>query len=227
MIGGDLLKPFNSGGHAAYQERVLTQLRKYYPDAASSLPSSTWDIMKKFWTLDLSEVDTILCDRYSDFGPAPRLPSDMLRSLLLSVEVKITSYTKWAHNLKENHLYAILSGFTVGNTPGNGVPVCREGHTMRRDGTESAKARTKFKCPKISFAGGNVTCTCENPCSDAKYGRTVHLVMKDNPRLFNDPPRSSKEWREEYSARTSAERCNKREKIDYKSYLKDLFEQAA
>ncbi|MDO5424196.1 MAG: hypothetical protein Q4F41_10755 [Eubacteriales bacterium] len=69
----------------------------------------------------------------------------------------------------------------------DGVPICRQGHIMRRDGTESAK-----------------------------YGRTVHLVLKDNPRLFNDPPRSSKEWKLEYNARTSAERCNKREKIDYK-----------
>lgn len=85
-----------------------------------------------------------------------------------------------------------------------------------RDGTESAKGRTKFKCPKISFAGGKPTCICENPCSDAKYGKTVHLVMADNPRLFNDPPRSSKEWKLEYNARTSAERCNKREKVDYK-----------
>ena len=58
--------------------------------------------------------------------------------------------------------------------------------------------------------------TCDNPCSDAKYGRTVHLVMNDNPRLFNNPPRSSKEWKLEYNARTSAERSNKREKIDFK-----------
>lgn len=458
-IGGDLLKPLNSGGHAAYQERVLTQLRKYYPNAATSLSSTTWDIMEKFWSLDLSEVDIIMRDLYSDLGPEPKLPPDMLRSILLSVEVKITSYTKWADNLKENHLLAILSGFTVGDTPGvdtfydfqsrlwnsdnknfavsvhppkekpkkpvvdgekappvekvtvkelfeqfesappddmkaceylfqifstlflqhsnelglidlmqlslagdgtpvrtaarerkkrtcdclkngihnckcdriysqpdcnigwdslrkcyyfgynlymltasdsendlpvfpflspasrhdshgflynwfsmkqflpdavvkklildsahdampyyeycrdhgitpfidlngkgghppvykddftineEGVPVCREGYTMRRDGTESAKGRTKFKCPKISFAGGCMTCTCENPCSDVKYGRTVHLVLKDNPRLFNDPPRSSRKWKEEFNARTSAERCNKREKIDYK-----------
>lgn len=459
LIGGDFLKPYNPGGHAAYQERVLTQLRKYYPDAASSLPSSTWDIMEKFWALDLSEVDSIMQDRYSVFGPAPRLPSDMLRSILLSVECKITSYTDWAAHLKENHLYTILSGFTVGDTPGvgtfydfqrrlwlsdhknlsasdlrtnakpkkpdkkgkkapsvekitvkdlfsrfelepphdmepcrrlyeifkvlflrhsvrkrlidltnlslagdgtplytaaqerkirscsclkkgirncncarvpsqpdcnygwdsyrecyyfgydlymltasdsendlpvfpflspasrhdsigflynwysmkqflpeavvtrilldsahdampyyeyclnhgivpfidlnadrgrppvykndftinnEGVPICREGHTMRRDGTESSRGRTKFKCPRISFANGKITCTCKNPCSNAKYGRTVHLVMKDNPRLFNDPPRSSKEWKLQYRARTSAERCNKREKIDYK-----------
>lgn len=49
-----------------------------------------------------------------------------------------------------------------------------------------------------------------------KYGRTVHLVLKDNPRLFNNPPRSSKEWKLEYNARTSAERSNKREKLDFK-----------
>ena len=103
--------------------------------------------------------------------------------------------------------------FTINN---EGVPICREGHVMRRDGTESAKGRTKYKCPKISFAGGNITCTCENPCSNAKYGRTVHLVIKDNPRLFNDPPRGSREWKQEFNARTSAERCNKREKVDYK-----------
>ena len=40
--------------------------------------------------------------------------------------------------------------------------------------------------------------------------------MKDNPRLFNDLPRGSDEWKQEYNARTSAEHCNKREKIDYK-----------
>lgn len=459
LIGGDLLKPYNPGGHSAYQEHVLAQLRKYYPDAVSSLPASSWQIMEKFWNLDLSDLDVLMADRYSNFGPAPRLPSDMLRSILLSVEFKVTSYTKWAADLKENHLHAILSGFPVGDTPGvgtfydfqrrlwmsdknnlsnavhppkekpqkpgkkgekappvekvtvkelleqfdlhppedinpckrlydifktlflnrsaqaglvnlpdlslagdgtpvytaaqerkkrtcdclkkgirdckcdriysqpdcnigwdshreryyfgydlymltasdsendlpvfpflgpasrhdsigflycwfsmkkflpeakvrkllldsahdampyyeycrdhgivpfidlnadrgrppiykgdftinnDGVPVCREGHAMRRDGTESAKGRTKFKCPKISFASGRITCTCENPCSTAKYGRTVHLVMKDNPRLFNDPPRSSNEWKLEYNARTSTERCNKREKVDYK-----------
>ena len=86
-IGGAfLLKPINVGGHAAYQDRVLSQLRKYYPDSASSLPAHTWNIMEKFWNLDLSEVDTLMQDRYSAFGPEPRLPSDLLRSVLVSVE---------------------------------------------------------------------------------------------------------------------------------------------
>ena len=74
----------------------------------------------------------------------------------------------------------------------------------------------KYRCPKITAKGGTPHCTCTEPCSDAKYGRNVHLVLKDNPRFFNTPPRSSEEWKLEYNARTSAERCNKREKIDYK-----------
>ena len=98
----------------------------------------------------------------------------------------------------------------------DGVPVCPAGHRMRRDGIEAAKGRMKFKCPKISHAGGCISCTCDNPCSNAKYGRTVHLVLNDNPRLFNNPPRSSKEWKQEYNARTSVERSNKREKLDFR-----------
>lgn len=90
------MKPINIGGHSAYQNRVLTQLRKYYPDAVNSLSSSAWQILDKFWNLDLSAVDTLMQDRYSAFGPEPRLPSDMLRSILVSSEFKITSYTRFA-----------------------------------------------------------------------------------------------------------------------------------
>ena len=115
------MKPVNIGGHTAYQNRVLTQLRKYYPDATNSLSSSTWQILDKFWNLDLSEIDSLMKDRYSALGPEPRLPSDMLRSILVSVEFKITSYTRFAADLKENHLHAIVSGFEVGDTPGVGT----------------------------------------------------------------------------------------------------------
>lgn len=115
------MKPVNIGGHSAYQNRVLTQLRKYYPDAVTSLSPSTWQILEKFWSLDLSDVDTLMQDRYSVFGPEPRFPSDMLRAILVSVEFKITSYTRLAADLKENHLHAIISGFTVADTPGVGT----------------------------------------------------------------------------------------------------------
>ena len=115
------MKPINTGGHSAYQDRVLTQLRKYYPDADSSIDSATWDIMERVWNLDLSHVDQLMQDRYSKYGPPPRLPSDLLRSYLLSLMFKVTSITLWASQLKQNHLYAILSGFTVGDTPGIGT----------------------------------------------------------------------------------------------------------
>lgn len=370
-------------------------------------------------------------DRYSVFGPEPRLPSDMLRAILVSVEFKITSYTRFAADLKENHLHAIISGFSVGDTPDTGtfydfhrrlwlsgiknlsealhlpkekpqkpngkeekaapvekvtvddlfrqfeenppsdmapclrlweifntfflqssvdkdlislkklalagdgtpvytsarerktrtcdclekgirnckcdriyhqpdcdigwdshrncfyfgydlymltasdsvndlpeanvtklildsahdampyydycktngitpfidlnwkcgrppvykdditigsdcIPLCPKGHKMKLAAVEPRKGRIKYCCPKITCKGGSPHCICEEPCSDAKYGRNVHLVLEDNPRLINNPPRGSEKWKSEFNARTSAERCNKREKIDYK-----------
>lgn len=100
--------------------------------------------------------------------------------------------------------------FTIGK---DGVPVCKEGYRMNHDGCEPSKRRVKFRCPLASRKYG---CSCEHPCSDSKYGRTVHLAMKDNPRLINIPPRDSAEWKKEFNARTSVERSNKREKLDFK-----------
>ena len=448
--------PVNYGSHADYQNFVVTNLRKYYPDP-DALARSTWDIIERFWNLDLSFTDTFMADKYSKFGPAPRTPSCMQRSYLLSIDFKVTSITDWTAQLKINPLYAILSGFEVGNTPGvgtfydffnrlwdsdndnlspyirpakakvkkpkskgtkaasvekvtvdqlisrlggtsfileqqpyhsllqiykkqfldvsvskglinsdslsvagdgtpvvtshrmrsnricdcaqkgisecncdryfsqpdcdigwdssrdcwyhgydlymlvasdsesdlpvfpllnpaskhdshgfletffrmksflpdfnatkllldsahdampiyeyckrenivpfidlnekrgikvkykndftigkDGVPVCKEGRRMNHDGSEPSKHRLKFRCPLASRKYG---CSCEHPCSDSKYGRTMHLAMKDNPRLINIPPRDSEEWKTEFNARTSAERSNKREKLDFK-----------
>lgn len=445
--------PVNSGGHAAYQDFVAANLPKYYPDP-DSLPRSAWDIIDRFWNLDLSYTDELLRSKYSIFGPKPRTPSCMQRSYLLSIDFKVPSLTDWAAQLKTNPLYAILSGFEFGDTPGvgtfydfidrlwdsdsdnlslhlhpvkkkkvkkpkqkgskaesiekvsveqlfkqlestafsiddqpyaslfkiyhqefllesvskglinpsslsiagdgtpvvtsarerkrrvcdcaskgisdcccdqyfsqpgwdssrdcfyhgydlymivasdsesdlpifpllnpaskhdshgfpeayfrmkaflpdfrdktwlldsahdampyylfcrkesivpfidlnqkrgikvlykddfmigeDGVPVCKAGRKMNHDGSEPSKARLKFRCPLASRKYG---CSCPHPCSDSKYGRTVHLVMKDNPRLINLPPRDSVAWKLKFNARTSAERSNKREKIDFK-----------
>lgn len=95
----------------------------------------------------------------------------------------------------------------------DGVPICKLGLRMHKDGHEPSKHRAKYRCPKANRQHG---CFCEQPCSDAKYGRTVHIYQKDNPRLFNIPPRDSKEWKKEYNGRTSVERSNKRQKEDYK-----------
>ncbi len=416
--------PVNSGGHSAYQNFVVAQLRKYYP-VPDKIARSTWDIIDRFWNLDLSYTDEFSRNKYSVFGPKPRTPSCMQRSIMLSLDFKVTSFTDWAAQLKINPLYAILSGFEFGDTPGvgtfydfinrlwnsddnnfpphehplkskvkkpktkgtkadsiekvtvaqllpelentvfsindqpygslfqlykkefldlsikkglinpaslalagdgtpvvtshrerkhricdcaskgicdckcdryfsqpdcdigwdssrdhyyhgflhtffrmksfmpefkvtkllldsahdampyyeyckragitpfidlngkgriklpykndftigkDGVPVCREGLRMHHDGIEPKKYRIKFRCP---LANRKTGCSCKNPCSESKYGRTVHLAMKDNPRLFNIQPRDSDEWKTEFNARTSAERSNKREKLDF------------
>ena len=107
--------PVNTGGHAAYQDFVVGMLRKYYPDP-NALARSTWDIIERFWSLDLSYTDVHMRDKYSVFGPKPRTPSCMHRSYLLSIDFKVTSITDWVAQLKINPLYAILSGFDVDNT---------------------------------------------------------------------------------------------------------------
>lgn len=112
--------PINSGGHSAYQTHVVTNLRKYYPNPDKIAPA-TWHIIDRFWNLDLSFTDDFLKNRYSVFGPKPRTPSCMQRSILLSIDFKVTSYTDWAAQLKINPLYAILSGFDFGDTPGVGT----------------------------------------------------------------------------------------------------------
>ena len=112
--------PVNCGSHADYQNFVATNLRKYYPNP-DDLARSTWDIIERFWNLDLSYTDEFMADKYSKFGPAPRTPSCMQRSYLLSIDFKVTSLTEWSAQLKMNPLYAILSGFEVGNTPGVGT----------------------------------------------------------------------------------------------------------
>lgn len=70
--------------------------------------------------------------------------------------------------------------FTINN---GDVPVCY---------STSQRRKEKIQMSKINFARGNVTCTCENPCSDTKYDLTAHLVMKGSPRLFNAPPTVAK-----------------------------------
>lgn len=108
--------PFNCSSHSDYQDFVVRNLRKYYPDP-NALVRSTYDIIKRFWNLDLSFTGELLKNKYSKYGPAPRTHSCMQRSYLLSIDFKVTSLTELAAQLKINPLYAILSGFNIGDTP--------------------------------------------------------------------------------------------------------------
>ena len=51
--------PVNYGGHAAYQDTFVSRFLDLFPDPFS-VPKQTWDIIVKFWYLDLSETDTIM-----------------------------------------------------------------------------------------------------------------------------------------------------------------------
>jgi len=93
-----------------------------------------------------------------------------------------------------------------------GIPICSANIEMKHNGFERAKERHKWRCPLMK----GTVCSCSSPCSTAKYGRTFHTFLKDNPRLFPKIQRGSHEWKLIYNRRTAAERSNKREKVDYK-----------
>ena len=94
--------PVNSGGHTAYQDFLLVNLRKHYP-VPDSISPSTWDIIDRFWNLDLSFTDEFMRDKYSVFGPKPRTPSCMQRSYLLSIDFKVYSLTDRVASLNYSH----------------------------------------------------------------------------------------------------------------------------
>ncbi len=94
----------------------------------------------------------------------------------------------------------------------DGIPICPIGKSMKSNGFDFSKSRLKWRCPLAR--GTNIS--CENTCSNAKYGRTFHTFPENDMRIFTKTPRSSEKWKIIFSRRTSVERSNKREKVDYK-----------
>jgi hypothetical protein len=93
-----------------------------------------------------------------------------------------------------------------------GIPICSANLEMKSNGHDNLQNRHKWKC---ALSNGTEN-SCATPCSNAKYGRTYHTHSKDNLRLFPKTPRNSEKWTLIYNRRSSIERSNKREKIDYK-----------
>jgi hypothetical protein len=113
-----LFVPDNS--HAVYQDFLISQFLEFFPDPFV-ISKKRWDTILQFYELNLSQTNEILIDVYSSRGPLARVPSDMLRSYLLSIKLGISSITKWVELLKDCPLYAIISGFSPGNVPGIGT----------------------------------------------------------------------------------------------------------
>ena len=158
--------PCNPGGHAAYQDTFVSDFLKFYPDPFA-LPKSTWDYIVQFWYLDLSLTDSIMQDCYSVFGPDPRLPSCMLRSYLLALKLKVTSITVWCRMLRETPLYAILSGFSFGDTPGVGT-FYDFFSRIWQDGSNHLSPKDRFpkmKPPKGKKKGDKTPCDSSSTAS--------------------------------------------------------------
>ena len=92
-----------------------------------------------------------------------------------------------------------------------GIPICSQNHEMRSNGFDNTQNRKKWRCPKAK----GTSIDCPKPCSDAKYGRNFQTYPKDDLRIFTKTARGSKKWDLVYNKRTSSERTNKREKVDY------------
>lgn len=115
-----MLPVVSPDSHKNFQNFFVSLLPLYYPDPFA-LSRQTWTTIVQFFNPGLSETDSILASAYSKYGPAPRMPSCMLRSYLLSIKLKVTSITAWVSELKSNPLYAILSGFMPSDVPGAGT----------------------------------------------------------------------------------------------------------
>lgn len=113
-----MIPQYNAKSHVYYQQHLRQQLKMRYPCMRRALDYHSRKLVEIFYQLDLSKVNSILGSTYSRHGPLPWDPASMLRSMLLSVLTGYQSYTVWARQLRLNPLYAIISGFEPGQTPG-------------------------------------------------------------------------------------------------------------
>lgn len=126
-------------------------------------------------------------DRYSVFGPESRLPSDMLRAILVPVAFKITSYTRFAADLKENPLHAIISGFFVDDTPADMAPCAKLWEIFNTFFLQNSASMGLISLNSLALAGDGTpvytsaqerktrTCNClENGIRDCKCNRIYH-----------------------------------------------------
>lgn len=168
------------------------------PASRHDMPSFIHSLFTMQAQLPYMNIEKLLLDSAHDSMPV----------YLYCKDHNITPFIDLNKRGADQFLYK--NSFTIG---ANGIPICSAGIPMKTDGVEKKKFRNKFRCPMFTRTKG---CYCENPCSNAVYGRKVHTIVSDNPRLFCIPTRESKEWKNEYKRRTTVERSNKREKIDYK-----------
>ncbi|HAN22069.1 MAG: hypothetical protein A2Y15_07600 [Clostridiales bacterium GWF2_36_10] len=77
---------------------------------------------------------------------------------------------------------------------------------MAKVGGKNRSERFKWICHKSKKTGSTRICTCENPCTDSKYGHCVYTYPDKNLRLYPGIARGTEEWDRIYKQRTVIER---------------------
>lgn len=166
--------------HETYQKFVMNQLQTHYSGGILTLVNGDWLVITKLWMTDLSEITTMLGDVYGSRGPAPRDPAAMMRAYLLMLLTNPTiGITEWAEELKRVPLYAMLSGFEPGDTPGVGTFY----DFFRRLWASGKKNRTHKKKSKKSRKKKPTKGKKGEKAPTATPGRVKRLVEWIIPRL--------------------------------------------
>ena len=93
----------------------------------------------------------------------------------------------------------------------DGIPVCPHDSSllMLHCGICHEKGRAdriKWRCPKVNLVNGKWICSCENPCTTAKCGRTAYTTPSKNLRLYPGTIRGTEEWDNIYKIRVTVEK---------------------
>jgi len=94
----------------------------------------------------------------------------------------------------------------------DGIPVCPNDKSllMIYQGICHEKGRAdryKWLCPKLHMQDGKWICSCENPCTTAKRGRTAYTTPSKNLRLYPGTIRGTDEWNTIYKIRNVVEQA--------------------
>ena len=183
-----------SAADSHYDLPLYPRLQPASRHDAVSLVISSCEFKQRF---TLGTVDRILLDAAHD--------ADAIYHLLDSQNIE--PFIDLNNRSKKN----TATNSDISISP-KGIPICSCDLEMKLNGKDNSQHRQKWRCP-LSHGAKN---SCATPCSEAKYGRTFHTHFKNNLRLFPKTSRESEKWKVTYKRRTSVERSNKREKIDYK-----------
>ena len=105
-------------------------------------------------------------------------------------------------------------GYPLEHLNEHGIPVCACGLEMIRDGYDTTKMATKYRCP---YAVGRISeCPYWGKCTSSNYGRVIKTYDKTDYKLFGPVIYRSDQWKDLFKDRTCTERINNRVLNDYK-----------